>query len=107
MVITFLKLHLLIKIWGVIRSISLYKIELGKKSKISKISFIGDKRFKDSTLKNIIISEEYKFWKFLSGKKYLNKNLINYDKRLLNNFYKNKGFFNVIIESSFANYLGE
>ena len=57
-------------------------------------------------LKNIIISEEYKFWKFLSGKKYLNENLINYDKRLLNNFYKNKGFFNVVIESSFANYLG-
>ncbi|MDA9156914.1 outer membrane protein assembly factor BamA, partial [Candidatus Pelagibacter sp.] len=84
----------------------LYQIELGEKSKISKISFIGDKKFKDSTLKNIIISEEYKFWKFLSGKKYLNENLINYDKRLLNNFYKNRGFFNVIIESSFANYLG-
>ncbi|MDB4189717.1 outer membrane protein assembly factor BamA [Candidatus Pelagibacter sp.] len=84
----------------------LYQIELGEKSKISKISFIGDKRFKDSTLKNIIISEEYKFWKFLSGKKYLNENLINYDKRLLNNFYKNKGFYNVVIESSFANYLG-
>ena len=84
----------------------IYQIELGEKSKISKISFIGDKKFKDSTLKNIIISEEYKFWKFLSGKKYLNENLINYDKRLLNNFYKNKGFFNVVIESSFANYLG-
>jgi len=84
----------------------LYQIELGEKSRISKISFIGDKRFKDSTLKNTIISEEYKFWKFLSGKKYLNENLINYDKKLLNNFYKNKGFFNVVIESSFANYLG-
>tara|TARA_B110000211_G_scaffold186119_1_gene211238 strand:- start:857 stop:3109 length:2253 start_codon:yes stop_codon:yes gene_type:complete len=85
----------------------LYKIELGKKAKISKISFIGDKKFKDSTLRNSIISEEYRFWKFISGKKYLNENLINYDKRLLSNFYKNKGFFNVEIESSFANYLGE
>jgi outer membrane protein insertion porin family len=84
----------------------LYQINLGEKSKISKISFIGDKKFKDNTLKNIIISEEYKFWKFLSGKKYLNENLINYDKKLLNNFYKNKGFFNIVIESSFANYLG-
>jgi len=83
-----------------------YQIDLGKKSKISKISFIGDKRFKDKTLKNIIISEEYKFWKLLSGKKYLNENLINYDKRLLNNFYKNKGFFNAVIGSSFANHLG-
>jgi len=85
----------------------LYNIELGEKSKISKISFIGDKKYKNSELKNVIISEEYKFWKFISGKKYLNENMINYDKRLLNNFYKNKGFFNVIIDSSFANYLGK
>ena len=83
-----------------------YQIELGEKSQISKISFIGDKIFKDSTLKNVILSEEYKFWKFLSGKKFLNENLINYDKKLLNNFYKNKGYFDVIVESSFANYLG-
>jgi outer membrane protein insertion porin family len=82
-----------------------YKIELGNKAKISKITFIGDKKFKDSTLKSVILSEEYKFWKFISGKKYLNENLIDYDKRLLNNFYKNKGFFNISIESSFANYL--
>ena len=84
-----------------------YNIELGQKAKISKISFIGDKKFKDSTLRSIILSEEYKFWKLISGKKYLNESLINYDKRLLNNFYKNKGFFNILVESSFANYLGD
>ena len=84
----------------------LFEIDLGEKAKISKISFIGDKKFKDSSLRNVIISEEYRFWKFISGKKFLNENLINYDKRLLDNFYKNEGFFNVEIESSFANYLG-
>ena len=83
-----------------------YEIDLGDKAKISKISFVGDKIFKDSTLRSVILSEEYRFWKFISGKKYLNENLINYDKRLLNNFYKNKGFYNAVIESSFANYLG-
>jgi outer membrane protein insertion porin family len=83
-----------------------YEIELGKKAKISKISFVGDKIFKDSALRSVILSEEYRFWKFISGKKYLNENLINYDKRLLNNFYKNKGFYSVKIESSFASYLG-
>ena len=84
-----------------------YQIKLGDKAKISKISFIGEKKFKDSTLRSVILSEEYRFWKFISGKKYLNENLINYDKRLLNNFYKNKGFYNVEIESSFASYLGD
>ena len=49
-----------------------YNISLGKKAKIKKISFIGNKIYKDKKLKSIILSEEYKVWKFLSGKKYLN-----------------------------------
>ena len=84
-----------------------YNIELGSKAKISKISFIGDKKFKDSTLRNVILSEEFKFWKIISGKKFLNEALIDFDKKLMNNFYKNKGFYDVVIESSFANYLGD
>ena len=44
-----------------------YKISLGEKAKINKIKFIGDKIFKDNKLRNVILSEEYKFWKFLSG----------------------------------------
>ena len=85
----------------------IYSIDLGKKAKIKKISFVGEKIFKDSLLKSIIVTEEFKFWKFISGKKYLNENLINFDKRLLKNYYKNNGYYNVIIESSFANYLGK
>ena len=46
----------------------IYEIDLGPKSKISKISFIGNKIYKDKKLKNIIVSEEYKFWKFISEK---------------------------------------
>jgi len=84
-----------------------FEIELGDKSKISKISFIGDKIFKDRKLKNIIISEEYKPWKFLSGKKYLNERIIALDQRLLKNFYLNNGYYNVEISSSFAKLLNE
>ena len=79
-----------------------YNISLGEKAKIQKISFIGDKIFKDKKLKSIILSEEYKPWKFLSGKKYLNESMINYDEKLLKNFYLNKGYYNVLINSSFA-----
>ena len=84
-----------------------YDIDLGNKAKIKKISFIGDKVFKDSKLKSIIVSEEYKFWKFISGKKFLNENIIEFDKRLLKNFYLNKGFYNVKINSSFAKITGD
>ena len=79
-----------------------YKINLGEKAKIKKVKFIGDKKFKDKELRNVIISEEARFWKFISDKKYLNEELINMDKRLLKNFYLNKGYYNVEINSSFA-----
>ena len=80
----------------------IYKIELGEKAKISKISFIGNKVFKDKKLRDVIISEESKFWKFISNKKFLNEQLIQMDKRLLENFYLNKGYYNVVVNSSFA-----
>ena len=79
-----------------------YKIDLGKKAKVKKITFLGNKIFKDSKLRGVIASEEYKFWKFISGKKFLNQNLVNLDIRLLKNFYLNKGYYNVEINSSFA-----
>ena len=82
-----------------------YKIELGEKAKIKKISFIGNKIFKDKKLRNLIVSEEYKFWKFISGKKFLNENTISLDTRLLKNFYLNNGYYDVKINSSFAKFI--
>ena len=79
-----------------------YKLELGDKSKIKKISYIGNKIYKDRKLNNIIVSEEYKFWKFISGRKFLNENTIELDKRLLKNFYLSKGYYDASINSSFA-----
>ena len=54
----------------------IYEIKLGDKAKVSKIEFIGDKKIKDRTLRNIIITEESKFWKFISKKKIF-KQIIN------------------------------
>ena len=82
-----------------------YDIELGKRASISKIKFVGNKKYKDRKLRNIIVSEESKFWKFLSNKKYLDEQRVLLDARLLKNFYLNKGFYNVKIESSTANFL--
>ena len=81
------------------------KVNLGEKAKIKKITFIGDKIYKDSKLRSIIVSEEYKFWKFISGKKYLNERMNQLDLRLLRNFYLNKGYYNVEINTSFAKML--
>ncbi len=84
-----------------------FEINLGEKSKIKKISFIGNKKFKNSKLRSLIISEEYKFWKIISGKKFLNEGIIQMDQRLLKNFYLNKGYYNVEINSSFAKMIND
>ncbi len=85
----------------------IYDINLGDKAKISKISFTGNKIYKDKKLKSIIASEEYKFWKFISGRKFLNEDLLNVDKKLLKNFYLNNGYYDVKINSSFAKLISE
>ena len=85
----------------------LYNINLGEIAKIKKITFIGDKIFKDSTLRNIISSEESKFWKFITIKKYLDINRVNRDVELLSKFYLNKGYFNVNIKSSSAKIIND
>ena len=82
-------------------------IDLGKKAKIKKITFIGDKKIKDKKLLEVIASEEHKFWKFISNKVYLNEATINLDKRLLENYYKNLGFQKVNILNSFAEFNDE
>jgi len=77
-------------------------IDLGEKAKIKEIKFIGDKKVKDKKLLEVIASEEHKFWKFVSRKVYLNESLINLDKRLLENYYKNLGYYKVKVLNSFA-----
>ena len=67
-----------------------YNISLGEKAKIKKISFIGDKIFKDKKLKGVILSEEYRPWKFLSGKKYLNESMISMMKDYLKFLFKQR-----------------
>ncbi len=85
----------------------IFDIKLGEKAKIKKITFIGNKIFKDRKLRRIIASSEYKFWKFISGRKFLNENIVEFDKRLLENFYRNRGYYNVQVNSSFAKLLNE
>ena len=80
----------------------LFVIDRGEKLKIGKINFIGDKKVKERRLRDIIVSEEYKFWKVLSRNTNFNENNIDLDKRLLINYYKSLGFYNVKILSSSA-----
>ena len=80
----------------------IFEFDLGERAKIKKINFLGNKIFKDSKLRNVIKSEEGRFWKFISKDKYLDENRIKLDRNLLSKYYKNKGYYNIKINSSYA-----
>ena len=79
--------------------ISIEKKELVK---IKNIYFIGDKYFSSSKLLEVVASEEDGWWKLFSSTA-LSEQKIEYDKQLLKDFYKSKGFYDVQVESVFAN----
>ena len=71
-------------------------------SKIKNIFFIGNKYFSSSALLSVISSAEDGWWKLFSSSA-LSEKKIEYDKELLKDFYKSKGFYDVQIETVFAN----
>ncbi len=80
----------------------LFTIERGEKTKISSIRFIGNESIRSSRLRDIVASEEDKFWKIISRNTNFSENLTRLDVRLLSNYYKSLGFYDVKVKSNFA-----
>ena len=79
-----------------------FEVERGNQTKITKINFTGDKKIREKRLRDIIASEEDKFWKVLSRNTTFSENRVNLDKRLLENYYKSSGFYDVKVTSKSA-----
>tara|TARA_Y100000590_G_scaffold70869_1_gene77656 strand:+ start:11082 stop:13325 length:2244 start_codon:yes stop_codon:yes gene_type:complete len=82
----------------------IYTIEKGEKAKIAKIYFLGDKKIREKKLRDIITSQENKFWKFIARSVYLSEARVELDKRLLKNYYRNKGYYEVDVKSTNVEY---
>ena len=80
----------------------IFDITKGNITKITKITFTGDKKIREKRLRDIIASEEDKFWKVISKNSRFSKNRVNLDKRLLSNYYKSIGYYDAKISSNSA-----
>tara|TARA_X000001036_G_scaffold272236_1_gene252773 strand:+ start:1629 stop:3863 length:2235 start_codon:yes stop_codon:yes gene_type:complete len=80
----------------------IFEIKKGEPTKIAKITFVGDKKIKDKRLRDVVASEEHKFWKIISRNTKFNQKLVDMDKRLLENYYKSNGYYDVKIQSNSA-----
>ena len=57
------------------------EVNRGNKTKIKSINFVGNKSVRSNRLREIIASEEDKFWKVISNNTNLSENLIQLDVR--------------------------
>ena len=80
----------------------LIEIETGEQTKISSIKFIGNENIRSRRLRDVIASTEDRFWKVISNNSNLSENLINLDRRLLTNYYKSLGYYDIKISSNIA-----
>ncbi len=78
----------------------IFDIKRGRVTKIGQITFSGNKKVKEKRLRDLIASEEDKFWKLISRNTRFSENLVNLDKRLLKNYYKSIGYYDVEVTSS-------
>lgn len=69
-----------------------FKIHDGKASFISRIAFVGNKHFSQSTLREVISSRESAWWRFLSTSDSYDPQRIGLDQDLLKRFYHRSGY---------------
>ena len=69
-----------------------YQIKENEKVYIKKIEFVGNKRFKDSDLKDLMETKERGFFSWITSSGYLDKKKLEFDIQKINAFYHNHGF---------------
>lgn len=69
-----------------------YQISDGPSTLISKIAFVGNHRFSEDRLSEVINSREERWWRFLSTADEYNPERLAYDKELLRRFYLKNGY---------------
>src|SRR5690606_7038263 len=79
-----------------------FEIAEGPKTTVSKINFIGNKRFSQGDLRSEIATRESRWWRFLTSDDTYDPDRLAYDRELLRQFYLSKGYADFRVVSSVA-----
>ncbi|MGE4482165.1 outer membrane protein assembly factor BamA [Acidocella sp.] len=80
-----------------------YQCDEGKETLISRIGFVGNHHFSQSTLRQVVSSRQSAWWRFLSSADEYNPERVEYDEYLLHKFYFHKGYADFQVLSANAN----
>ncbi len=80
-----------------------FKCTDGAQTLVSRIAFIGNDHFSQGTLRDVVSTREYAWFRFFSGADEYSAQRIEYDEYLLHKFYLHKGYADFSIVSANAN----
>ena len=76
----------------------IFEVDEGPLIKVTSISFIGNETFSDFALRQVISSRQVRWWAFLSSVDKYDESRLDYDARLLRQFYLGRGYANIQIK---------
>ena len=79
-----------------------FEINEGPKSGVLGINFLGNSEFSDNELRDVIVTKESHWYKFLTSNDNYDPDRIEYDREQLRKHYRNRGYFDFRVVSSVA-----
>jgi outer membrane protein insertion porin family len=79
-----------------------FEINEGPKSGILFVNFIGNRKFSDNDLREVVVTKESRWYKFFSSNDNYDPDRLEYDREQLRKFYRNRGFYDFRIVSAVA-----
>jgi outer membrane protein insertion porin family len=79
-----------------------FEINEGPKTGVSRINFLGNRSVADGDLRDVLVTKESQWWRFLSSNTNYDPDRIEYDREQLRKYYTNRGFYDFRVVSSVA-----
>ncbi len=79
-----------------------FEINEGPKSGVLRVNFLGNKEFSDNDLRNVVVTKESQWYKFLTTNDNYDPDRLEYDKEQLRKYYRNRGFYDFRVVSAVA-----
>ncbi len=80
----------------------IFKIDEGPKSGILSVNFLGNQAFSDNDLRDVVVTEESRWYKFFSNNANYDPDRLEYDKEQLRKHYRNRGYYDFRVSSAVA-----
>lgn len=79
-----------------------YKVEEGEKTRIARINFVGNSKYSDSDLSQVVATKRSTWWRFLSTADSYDPARLDVDKDLIRRHYLSNGYADVQVTSAVA-----